>query len=78
MIISSKRTVVNVYHLVIMKLMIKNKPKKTERYTLSTTPIIMNTLREVADKNDRSLNWQIERIFKDWLIEHGHLKKETI
>lgn len=78
MILSSKRTVVNDFNLAIIKIMNKNKPKKTERYTLSTTPLIMNTLRNVAEKNDRSLNWQIERIFKDWLIEHGHVKKEDL
>ncbi|NUO10228.1 MAG: hypothetical protein HUU08_16460 [Candidatus Brocadia sp.] len=54
----------------------KDTLKKTERFTIVTTPVIMNHLRDVAKKNDRSLNWQIERILKDWLIEHSHLKKE--
>lgn len=52
-------------------------PKKTERFTIVTTPVVMECLRDVAKINDRSLNWQIERILKDWLVEHGHLKKET-
>ena len=54
----------------------KDTPKKTERFTIVTTPVVMELLKDVAKKNDRSLNWQTERILKDWLIDHGHLKKE--
>ncbi len=52
--------------------------KKTERFTIATTPQVIKALKKVAKSDERSLNWQIERILKDWLIEQGELKREDL
>ena len=52
--------------------------KKTERFTIATTQKVITILKKVAKSNERSLNWQIERILKDWLIEKGELKRKDL
>jgi len=52
--------------------------KKTERFTIVTIPIVIESLKKVAKSNERSLNWQIERILKDWLLEKGEIKQKDL
>ncbi|NUN23962.1 MAG: hypothetical protein HUU09_10925 [Candidatus Jettenia caeni] len=47
-----------------------------ERTTIYLTPDISDALKKAAMDEGRSFTKQIERILKDWLIEHGHLKKD--
>ncbi|TLD40622.1 MAG: hypothetical protein JETT_3120 [Candidatus Jettenia ecosi] len=54
----------------------KKKDLSRERTTIYLTPDISEALKKSAMDEDRSFTKQIERILKDWLIEHGHLKKE--
>ncbi|MDH3976855.1 MAG: Arc family DNA-binding protein [Deltaproteobacteria bacterium] len=61
-----------------MKIMKNTVHKKTERVTIATIPIVIEALRKVAKSNERSLNWQIERILKDWLLEKGEITKEDL
>ena len=61
-----------------MKIMKNTVNKKTERVTIATIPVVVEALRKVAKSNERSLNWQIERILKDWLLEKGEIKKEDL
>ena len=36
---------------------------------------IWNIIKHLANKNYRSLNNQILKIFEDWLVEHGYMEE---
>ena len=40
---------------------------KTSILTIATTPQIKQRLVELAEKNERSLSWMIEKILRDYL-----------
>lgn len=46
-----------------------------ERTTIYLASNTSKLLKKAAIDNDRSFTKQIERILKDWLIEHDYLKK---
>ncbi len=50
---------------------------KTEMRVLSVRlPVrIWNIVKQLANKNYRSLNNQILKIFEDWLVEHGYMEE---
>ncbi|MCK5331592.1 MAG: Arc family DNA-binding protein [Candidatus Marinimicrobia bacterium] len=50
---------------------------KTEMRVLSVRlPVrIWNIVRHLANKNYRSLNNQILKIFEDWFVEHGYMEE---
>lgn len=50
---------------------------KTEMRVLSVRlpDRIWNIVRHLANKNYRSLNNQILKIFEDWLLEHGYMEE---
>lgn len=50
---------------------------KTEMRVLSVRlpDRIWNIVRHLANKNYRSLNNQILKIFEDWLVEHGYMEE---
>ncbi len=54
--------------------------KKTKAIKVHTgvylDPEIVGAVQKICKEEDRSFTKQIERILKDWLTEHGHLKKE--
>lgn len=54
----------------------KKKDLIRERTTIYLPPDISESLKKAATDEGRSFTKQIERILKDWLIEHGHMKKE--
>ena len=50
---------------------------KTEMRVLSVRlpDRIWNIVRHLANKNYRSLNNQILKIFEDWFVEHGYMEE---
>lgn len=47
---------------------------KTATLTIRMTPDVKNALEQVAKAEDRSVSAQVERILREWLVQHGHLK----
>jgi len=54
----------------------KDRSKSKERTTVYLSPDVTSLLKKAAKEEDRSFTKQVERILKDWLEEHGYLKKK--
>ncbi len=54
----------------------KDRIKTKERTTVYLSQNISSSLKKAAKEEDRSFTKQVERILKDWLEEHGYLKKK--
>ena len=50
--------------------------RKSEPKSIRFPVYLWEKVREVAEKESRSINWQLIKITKDWLIERGYLDKD--
>jgi len=47
---------------------------KTPIISFRALPEMKAALQDVARSQDRSVSWVVERILKEWLVQHGHLQ----
>lgn len=47
---------------------------KSAMLALRVSPEVREALSVAATAEDRSVSYMVERILREWLVQHGHLK----